>query len=121
LSVQDGHQPRPRPRTPRRVGTKDGDIDIEIVLTTDSPLTPSQSRPAEGEGQGPVLVLTPNTAVPRDKSSPTNAPHSRRSSLTPSISSIGSTSSKNKITYLSDVVKEQESSKRTSMMSAGSA
>lgn len=121
LSVQDGHQPGPRPKIPRRAGTKDGDIDIEIALTTDSPLPPSQSRPAESEGQGPVLVLTPYTAVPRDKSSPTKAPHSRRSSLTPSISSIGSTSSKGKITSLSDVIKEQESSRRMSMICAGSA
>jgi hypothetical protein len=119
VSVRDGHELRRRPKTPRRAGTNDGDIDIEIVLITNSPKPPSQTHSSTSYQSKPIVTLTPNTAGFKASDSPSKSAHSRRSSLTPSVTSIASTSSKGKITYLSDVVKEQES-RPSSMLSVAS-
>jgi hypothetical protein len=117
LSVQ-ASTPRPKPKAPRRAGTNDGDIDMEIVLNgkkrgathtkTDSQLSVSR----------PVVILTPNTAKESDFSVEKPG-HTKRASLTPSVASgSSSTSSKSKITYLADVVKEESRLSTLSVISA---
>jgi len=106
LSVQ-ASTPRPRPKAPRRAGTKDGDIDMEIILNGDIRRA-SQPKPDHGLSVSrPVVVLTPNTAKEPDFSVEKPG-HTKRVSLTPSAASgSSSTSSNSKITYLADVVKEE--------------
>jgi len=117
LSVQ-ANTARPRPEALRRAGTKDGDIDMEIVLNGSS-LVPAT---VQGDGQlsvvRPVVILTPNTA--REKDFGVGQPgHLKRASLTPSFASDSSSaSSKSKITYLADVVKEQRRSSTLSVVGA---
>jgi len=119
LSVQGTKE---LPRAYRRAGTTDGDIDMEIVLHGDNtrPAKGDNSRPAKEEVDirlsvsRPVVMLTPDTARQKDFS-PVRPGHTKRASLTPSVASASSsTSTKSKITYLADVVKEE---KRLSMLS----
>jgi hypothetical protein len=115
LSVQ-ASTARPRPKAPRRAGTKDGDIDMEIVLNGDN------SRPSHTKADGhlsvskPIVILTPNTAQEKDFSTEKSG-HTKRASLTPSVASgSSSTSSQSKITYLADVVKEERRLSSLSVM-----
>jgi hypothetical protein len=117
LSVQ-ASTPRPRPKAPRRAGTKDGDIDMEIVLNGDNRRA-TQRKPDQGLSVSrPVVILTPNTAKEPDFSVEKPG-HTKRASLTPSVASgSSSTSSKSKITYLADVVKEEKRLSTLSVISA---
>jgi hypothetical protein len=117
LSVQ-ASTPRLRPKAPRRAGTKDGDIDMEIVLNGENRRA-TQPKPDEGLSVSrPVVILTPNTAKEPDFSVEKPG-HTKRASLTPSVASgSSSTSSKSKITYLADVVKEERRLSTLSVISA---
>jgi hypothetical protein len=117
LSVQ-ASTPRLRPKAPRRAGTKDGDIDMEIVLNGDNRRA-TQPKPDQGLSVSrPVVILTPNTAKEPDFSVEKPG-HTKRASLTPSVASgSSSTSSKSKITYLADVVREESRLSTLSVISA---
>lgn len=115
LSVQ-GNTARPRPKAPRRAGTKDGDIDMEIVLNGDARASTQPKNEDQLSISRPIVILTPNTAKEKDFSiEKPGHTHTKRASLTPSVGSASSsTSSNSKLTYLADVVKEE---KRLSMLS----
>lgn len=116
LSVQ-ATTAKPRPKAPRRAGTKDGDIDMEIVLNGETSVPTSTQVDKRLSVSKPVVILTPNTAREPDFGTDKSS-HVKRASLTPSFASGSSSiSSKSKITYLTDVVKEE---KRLSMLSVKS-
>jgi len=117
LSVQ-ASTPRPRPKAPRRAGTKDGDIDMEIVLNGDKKGATQTRSETQLSVSRPVVILTPDTAKEPDFSVEKPG-HTKRASLTPSVASgSSSTSSKSKITYLADVVKGERRLSTLSVISA---
>jgi hypothetical protein len=116
LSVQ-ASTVRPRPKAPRRAGTKDGDIDMEIVLNGEKRGSADTKTDSQLSVSRPVVILTPNTAKEPDFSVEKPG-HTKRASLTPSVASgTSSSSSKSKITYLADVVKEEKRSSTLSVIS----
>jgi hypothetical protein len=117
LSVQ-ASAAKPRPKAPRRAGTKDGDIDMEIVLNGDNSAPGHKKTENRLSVSRPVVVLTPNTAKEKDFEVEKSG-HNKRASLTPSVASgSSSTSSKSKITYLADVVREERRLSQLSVISA---